>query len=66
MKIEETTRKRIIKNAFLSLFIYALPIALMFATFTITGERPWLKQKHKTEKNKSVTPKNATNNGTSD
>lgn len=66
MKIEESTRKRIIKNAFLSLFIYALPIALMFVTFAITGEKPWTKKQVKTEKNKSINPRNTTNNGTSD
>jgi len=66
MKIEEKTRQKIIKNAVLSLFIYVLPIALMFATFYITGERPWLKQQHKSEKAKSVNPKNSSSNGTSD
>lgn len=66
MKIEESTRKRIIKNAFLSLFIYALPIVLMFTTFAITGERPWQKKQLKTERTKSVNPKNSLSNGTSD
>lgn len=66
MKIEEKTRQKIIKNAVLSLFIYVLPIVLMFATFYITGERPWLKQQHKAEKAKSVNPKNSSSNGTSD
>jgi len=44
MKIEEPVKKRIIKNVFLSLFIYALPILLMFFTFYFTGQRPWLKK----------------------
>ncbi|NII81260.1 MULTISPECIES: hypothetical protein [unclassified Pedobacter] len=66
MKIEEKTRQKIIRNAVLSLFIYVLPIVLMFATFYITGERPWLNQQHKAEKTKSVNPKNSSNNGTSD
>ena len=65
MKIEEQTRQRIVKNAVLSLFIYILPIALMFITFSITGQRPRLK-KQKTEKTKSVNPKNSSSNGTSD
>jgi len=66
MKIEEQTRQRIVKNAVLSLFIYILPIALMFITFYITGDRPWLKQQQKIEKAKSVNPKNSSSNGTSD
>lgn len=44
MKIEESVKKRIIRNIFLSLFIYALPILLMFFTFYFTGQRPWLKK----------------------
>jgi hypothetical protein len=66
MKIDEQTRQRIVKNAVLSLFIYALPVTLMFATFSITGERPWIKKQVKTEKTKSVNPKNSSSNGTSD
>jgi len=66
MKIEEKTRQKIIRNAVLSLFIYVLPIVLMFVTFYITGDRPWLKQQHKAEKTKSVNPKNSSSNGTSD
>ena len=46
MKLEETVRKRIIRNALLSLFIYALPIVLMIATFYFTGQRPWLKNQN--------------------
>ncbi|WP_162836331.1 hypothetical protein [Pedobacter lusitanus] len=48
MKIEEAVKKRIIKNVILSLFIYALPILLMFLTFYFTGQRPWLKKNPKT------------------
>jgi len=44
MKIEEPVKQRIIKNVFVSLFIYALPILLMFFTFYFTGQRPWLKK----------------------
>lgn len=58
MKLEQATKTRIIKNALLSLLLYTLPIVLMFATFYITGERPWeKKQVHKeqnTIKNKTV------------
>lgn len=66
MKIEPATRQRIIRNAFLSLFIYILPIVLMFITFSITGQRPWNKKQHKNEAINSVNTKNSTNNGNSD
>ncbi|WP_419698727.1 hypothetical protein [Mucilaginibacter sp. NFX135] len=45
MKLEEAQKTRIIKNAFLSLLLYALPLVLMFATFYFTGQRPWEKKK---------------------
>ncbi|MBB5644930.1 hypothetical protein [Pedobacter cryoconitis] len=51
MKIEEPVKQRIIKNVFVSLFIYALPILLMFFTFYFTGQRPWLKKAVKTSQN---------------
>lgn len=58
MKLEEAKKTRIVKNAFLSLFLFALPIVLMFVTFYITGDRPWeKKQQHKDQvatKNKTV------------
>jgi preprotein translocase subunit YajC len=59
MKLEEAKRTRIIKNASLSLLLFALPILLMFATFYVTGERPWEKQQtqhkwHTATKNKTV------------
>ena len=66
MKIEPATKQRIVRNAFLSLFIYVLPIALMFITFSITGQRPWNKKQHKNEATKSVNTKNSSNNGNSD
>jgi hypothetical protein len=47
MKLEQSTKTQIIKNASLSLLLYILPIALMFGTFAITGERPWEKKQHK-------------------
>ena len=66
MKIEQSTKQQIIRNVALSLFIYVLPIALMFITFAITGQRPWEKQQHKKEQIKSVTNKNTSNNGSND
>lgn len=42
MKMEHKIAQRIIKNVFLSLLIYALPIVLMWLTFYFTGQRPWV------------------------
>jgi len=61
MKLEQATKLQIAKNALLSLLLYILPIVFMFATFAITGERPWEKkqQQHKqqtTTKSKTVNP----------
>ena len=44
MKIDDQTRKQLIRNVLLSLFIYALPVALMFLSFYISGSRPWQKK----------------------
>jgi hypothetical protein len=41
MKMEKHIRQRIIRNAILSVFIYALPVLLMLATFYFTGQKPW-------------------------
>jgi hypothetical protein len=41
MKMQEHIRRRIIRNALLSVFIYALPVLLMLATFYFTGQKPW-------------------------
>jgi len=62
MKLQQATQTRIVKNALLSLLLYALPILLMFATFYFTGQRPWekKKQEHKVSqtavKSKSSNP----------
>ena len=66
MKIEPATRQQITRNALFSLFIYILPIALMFLTFVITGDRPWEKKTAKKEVTKSVNTKNSSNNGSND
>lgn len=44
MKMEPQIIQRLIRNALLSVFIYALPVLLMFATFYVTGQRPWEKK----------------------
>ena len=41
MAIDPQIKKRILKNALLSLFIYSLPILGLFAYLKVTGERPW-------------------------
>jgi hypothetical protein len=66
MKLEKTTKDQITRNVILSLFIYILPIALMFITFLVTGQRPWEKKTQKIEKTKSTNYKNNGNNGSND
>lgn len=44
MKMEPQIARRIVRNALLSVFLYALPVLLMFATFYVTGQRPWEKK----------------------
>lgn len=58
MKIEESVKKRIIRNAVLSIFIYALPVILMIVTFHFTGARPWNKKANKAINQSSVKPLN--------
>lgn len=41
MKLETKIRDRIIRNALLSVLIYALPVVLMLLVFRLTGQRPW-------------------------
>jgi sterol desaturase/sphingolipid hydroxylase (fatty acid hydroxylase superfamily) len=41
MKIDSNIQRRMIRNAALSLFIYALPVLLMLLTLYVRGSRPW-------------------------
>ena len=41
MQIDPAVRKSIFRDTSLSLFIYALPVALMYLTFSIKGYKPW-------------------------
>jgi hypothetical protein len=41
MKMDPEVQRRMIRNAFLSLFIYALPVFLMLLTLYVRGRRPW-------------------------
>jgi hypothetical protein len=56
MKMEKPIRERIWRNALLSVFIYALPVILMFVSLYISGQRPCLTHKH------HVTQKSGTQN----
>ncbi|MFT3680124.1 MAG: hypothetical protein QM791_07610 [Ferruginibacter sp.] len=44
MKIEKEIAKKIARDVSISVFIYALPVALMFGWFYIKGEKPWEKK----------------------
>jgi hypothetical protein len=67
MKMTPETKGRITRNVLLSLFIYVLPIALMFITLSITGQRPWLKAHAQKENVKTITTKtNTLTNGSND
>ena len=67
MKIEPATKDRIVRNVILSLFIYLLPVALLFITLKITGQRPWEKKTQKAVNTKSLTNKtNVDSNGSND
>ncbi|WP_170108779.1 hypothetical protein [Spirosoma oryzae] len=47
--MEPRIARRIVRNALLSLFLYALPVLLMFAAFYLTGQRPWAKKTQKAQ-----------------
>lgn len=49
MKMHPFIARRIIRNALISLLIYALPILAMLLVFYIRGERPWKEKKQRTE-----------------
>ena len=41
MQIDSAVRKSIVKGISISLFIYALPVALLFLSLYLTEQRPW-------------------------
>jgi hypothetical protein len=49
MKMEPQIIRRIVRNALISLFIYALPVFAMFLVFYLRGERPWMDKKQHAE-----------------
>lgn len=42
--MEKHIKIRLVKNLILSVFIYALPVILMFLSFYLSGQKPWLKK----------------------
>ncbi|HLA57925.1 MAG TPA: hypothetical protein VK622_04175 [Puia sp.] len=44
MRIPKETKQKIFRDIVVSLFLYALPVILMFLSFYITGKKPWLNQ----------------------
>lgn len=47
MRLPKETRQKIFRDIIVSLFLYALPVLLMFFSFYITGKKPWLNQAKK-------------------
>ncbi len=47
MQLQKDTKQKIIRDITISLFLYALPVILMFLSFYITGKKPWLNQTKK-------------------
>ena len=41
MKLEPATARKLRRDLLISLFIYAMPVVLMFVFFLVTGQRPW-------------------------
>src|SRR5260221_7768357 len=41
MRIDRAVRKSIVKGISWSVFIYSLPVVLMFLSFSLRGQRPW-------------------------
>lgn len=61
MKLPKETAVKIARDAGLSIFIYALPVLLMFLTFYFTGQKPWVKQAapaNSTQTSSTTTTKN--------
>ncbi len=48
MKIEKAVAKKLVRDGIISVFLYALPVLLMFLWFYLKGERPWTKQPKET------------------
>ena len=44
MQLQKETKQKIFRDIIVSLFLYALPVILMFLSFYFTGKKPWLNQ----------------------
>ncbi|MET3125799.1 hypothetical protein ABID42_000901 [Arcicella rosea] len=42
MALEKSLARKISRDAFVSIFIYALPVFLLWGWFYYKGEKPWL------------------------
>ncbi len=61
MTLQKELARKIIRDGIISLFLYALPVVLMFLFFYIKGERPWEKKNNTSQPapvNQTVTPVN--------
>jgi hypothetical protein len=47
MQLQKEAKQKIIRDIIVSLFLYALPVILMFLSFYATGKKPWLSQEKK-------------------
>ena len=47
MHLEKETKRKIIRDISISLFLYSLPVVLMFLSFFVSGKKPWLNQNRK-------------------
>ncbi|HVI46116.1 MAG TPA: hypothetical protein VM802_14670 [Chitinophaga sp.] len=47
MKLERPVWRKLIQDGIISLFLYALPVLLMFLYFCMRGEHPWRQQEGK-------------------
>jgi hypothetical protein len=46
MRIKKEIARQIARDAVVSVFIYLLPVALMFLYFYFSGQRPWAEARH--------------------
>jgi hypothetical protein len=49
MKLEREVARKITRDVLISIFLYALPVLLMFITFYFTGQKPWQTKTIQTE-----------------
>jgi hypothetical protein len=47
MQLQKETKQKIFRDIIVSVFLYALPVILMFLSFYFTGKKPWLNQAKK-------------------